>query len=368
VQIRSLDKRPYTVVNLPPQEVLNLPKEGLQKWDDQDVDIKSFCEDTIFRVKCAIIKRQLYLEPNFKDLDKLNIGHVTNTQMRRVLSQNGILLSDVEFNVLLKRYSNEMGFNYSWFLKEVDPQEYLIDVPKFEENPVPPFRISTRNEEIKRKMKDTNITQVFAKIKGIVVRNRVSIMDFLRNYDKHMELCIPESDFRRGLNLAGIRLEHMELDLICEVFRSPFRVNYIDYQRFCESVEEAFCQNNLQRAPLIVPLQHIPSNDNSSNFLNFDERQCVSVALTKLAKYADQVSNLSSLFEDFDKRNVGTVTQNQFLRVLSTRGIDNVISTREFNVICKCFGIEKGPRTEFNYRSFLKNLNILFANRTHCPF
>lgn len=50
--------------------------------------------------------------------------------MRRVLSQNGILLSDDENYALVKRYANDTGFNYSWFLKEADPQEYLIAMPK----------------------------------------------------------------------------------------------------------------------------------------------------------------------------------------------------------------------------------------------
>lgn len=147
-----------------------------------------------------------------------------------------------------------------------------------------------------------------------------------------------------------------------------------------------FHQPNLERTPLIVPLQHIPSYDDSNNFLNFDERQMVSAALNKLTKYPDQVSNLSSLFEvpsisfvcfsllylsnlqDFDRCNIGSVTQNQFLRALTTRAIQNVISPREFNVICKCFGIQKGLRTEFNYRSFLKNLNVLSNNRQQLPF
>lgn len=73
----------------------------------------------------------------------------------------------------------------------------------------------------------------------------------------------------------------------------------MDYKRFCDSVEEVFSQSNLERAPLIVPLQHIPNDDDNKNFLNFDERQLVSVALNKLAKYPDQVANLSSLFEVF---------------------------------------------------------------------
>ncbi|KAG4066440.1 hypothetical protein HA402_007076 [Bradysia odoriphaga] len=369
VLIRNLDKRPYTIVELPEQEILELPKQGVECWNDQDPDTRDFCEETIFRIKSRIVKRQLYLEPYFKDLDKLNIGHVTSTQMRRVLTQYGILVSDEEFNVLVKRYADDMGFNYVWFLKEVDPEEYLIYASRFEENrrpPAPENRLP--NEKCEQKTNQLNIIHVFAKIKGIAARNRVRIMDFLKNFDKHNELCIVETDFRRGLNLAGIHLEHMELNLICEVFRSPLRKNYVDYKRFCDSVEEVFCQANLERAPLIVPLQHVPSDDNSHNFLNFDERQLVSTALTKLAKYPDHVANLDSLFQDFDRRNFGTVTQNQFLRVLTARSMHDLISPREFNVVCKCFGVQKGLRTEFSYRSFLKNLHILFCNSRQHPF
>lgn len=140
--------------------------------------------------------------------------------MRRVLSQNGIIVSDAEFNVLVQRYADEIGFNYVWFLREVDPQEYLLYAPKFEENRVPVVqmdRLTTSNVGNKRMINQTNIVHVIAKIKGIAVRSRVRIMDFFKNYDKHNELCILETDFLRGLNLAGIKLEHMELNLICEV-------------------------------------------------------------------------------------------------------------------------------------------------------
>lgn len=47
--------------------------------------------------------------------------------MRQVLSTNaGILLSDEELYALEKRYNDSMGFNYMWFLKEADPQDYAI--------------------------------------------------------------------------------------------------------------------------------------------------------------------------------------------------------------------------------------------------
>lgn len=70
VEIKSLDKRPYVIVESPQHDIIELPKDGLESWNDQEPKIKDLCEETLFRVKSKIIKRQLYLEPTFKDLDK----------------------------------------------------------------------------------------------------------------------------------------------------------------------------------------------------------------------------------------------------------------------------------------------------------
>lgn len=62
-------------------------------------------------------------------------------------------------------------------------------------------------------------------------------------------------------------------------------------------IDEVDYQIGMERAPLIVPLQHITSSDGPKNFLNFEERALASLALETLAKYPDQVSNLRSLFQ-----------------------------------------------------------------------
>lgn len=59
------------IVESPEQEILDLPREGLENWNEQDPQIRDLCETTLFNVKSKIVKRQLYLEPFFKDLDKL---------------------------------------------------------------------------------------------------------------------------------------------------------------------------------------------------------------------------------------------------------------------------------------------------------
>lgn len=74
----------------------------------------------------------------------------------------------------------------------------------------------------------------------------------------------------------------------------------MNYKRFSDVVEEAFVQKCLERAPLIVPLQHVPTRDCEKNFLNFDERQILSIALQKLAKKPDLQMNLSSVLQVCD--------------------------------------------------------------------
>lgn len=135
--------------------------------------------------------------------------------MRQVLLANGILLSDEEMYALERRFNNDVGFNYTWFLTEADPRDYAI--PKFKE-----FRAKREflNAPAKPRLptnEEKDIVQVVAKIKGMTVRNRMRIMDFMQGFDTHNELCIPEMDFRRGLNSAGIFITAPEIDLVCRV-------------------------------------------------------------------------------------------------------------------------------------------------------
>lgn len=133
----------------------------------------------------------------------------------------------------------------------------------------------------------------------------------------------------------------------------------VDYCRFCDTIEEAFSQKQLERAPLLVPLQHIPADDGDFNFLNFEERTIVSAALQKLARQVQP--NLIELFEDFDKGKIGRVTQYQFIKVLTQRNLHTLLSSREVDLVFKCFSVQRSLRLEMKYREFLNAL-ILVAN------
>lgn len=216
--------------------------------------------------------------------------------------------------------------------------------------------------------KPRDIVQILADIKAQAVRKRVRIEEFMSGFDSMRHQKITCSEFKRALNSANIILNEQEFNNICEVFGNIACSGYVDYKRFCDTIEEAFSQKQLEREPLLVPLQHYPSEDDPYNFLNFDERCVVSLLLQTLSKYTDRFSNLSSVFEDFDKTKCGTITKHQLMKAFTLREIHTLISTRQFETLFKCFSKERGYQREFKYREFLKALDYVANAKIRLPY
>ncbi|KAF7278926.1 hypothetical protein GWI33_007829 [Rhynchophorus ferrugineus] len=346
----KLEKVPTLKVDPPPQEVRDLPRLGGKNWQTVNTEHRDLCEDT----------------KKIKDFDKHNNGHVSRNQMRQALNSNGILLSDDELFSLEERFNSDMGFNYFWFLKEVKPKPtdeplyigFLQDMKRLNSEPpkAPPSR------------KERDIVQILAKIKGKVVREIIRVLEFMRYFDRCNQQVISRDDFLRALLICRFELTCNEIETLLNVFASPLRRECVDYRRFSDVIEEAFTQPCLEKSPLIVPVQHVPTRDCENNFLNFNERLVLGVAMQKLSKKPDLQMNLSSVLQDFDKTNCGTVSRTNFLKALTLRGMYNLISNNEFDVICKCFGFERGMRDEVDYRAFMKALDILYATDKYNPF
>lgn len=259
-----------------------------------------------------------------------------------------------EIQALEKRYADEIGFNYIKFLKEVDPQDPCI--PKYVEYAERKALVNSRTCPVKT---HRDIIQILADIKAQAVRKRINIDQFMVGYDPINHQKITCSEFKRGLINANIILTENEMNIVCNVFRSILTPNHVDYKRFCDVIEEAFSQKRLERAPLITPLQHFPSEDSPENFLNFEERCVISQILQKLSPFIDTIMNLSELFANYDKTNCGTISEHQLLKVLTMRELHTLISSREMAVLHKCFGKNRGVQREFKYREFMQALEMV---------
>lgn len=65
--------------------------------------------------------------------------------------------------------------------------------------------------------REKDIIQILAKIKGKVVRERIRVMEFLRDFDKCNEQVISREDFTRGLSVCRFDLTNTEVETLLEV-------------------------------------------------------------------------------------------------------------------------------------------------------
>ena len=119
---------------------------------------------------------------------------------------------------------------------------------------------------------------------------------------------------------------------------------------------------DLEKTPLVVPVQFRPNQENDGNKLSNEEEQVLELVMHRLA---DRVRirriQIFPLFEDYDRVHNGTVSQFQFHRVLSELDLGSLVSAREFLVIKKKFLVVLGYKHDFNYIGFCDMVND-FAN------
>lgn len=106
----------------------------------------------------------------------MNHGHVTRSQMRQVLTTATVLLSPEETFALERRYNDDLGFNYFWFLDELEARS--IECPLYRDMLDEKRRINAPRKDPKPSENETNIVIVLAKIKAKVVRERINVITY----------------------------------------------------------------------------------------------------------------------------------------------------------------------------------------------
>ncbi|CAD6233859.1 GSCOCG00007354001-RA-CDS [Cotesia congregata] len=353
--INELEKLPLLQVNFPPLEIEELPERGAKNWQVVSSEARDLCEETLMKIRRKIQHRQIYLKQFFNDYDKLNHGYVSRNQLRQVLTVATILVSPEEIFALEQRYNDELGFNYAYFLKDLDSK--IVEAPLYGKMLEEMKHLNLESPKTDPSVDDKDIVQIIAKIKAKVVRERIMVLEFFRQHDPRNEQVITRSNFIRSLDQLKCNLNLYELDTLIDHFKSPLRPDYVDYVRFSNTIEEAITIGFLEKSPLLFPLQHIPSESCPKSFLNYEERLVIARVLDRLI--TEYNPNLEDLFKDFDKCNSGTVDKEQLIKVLSVRNLLHLLNPRELNTLYKCF-IVKFPNlanrdvnlSDLRYRDF----------------
>ncbi|XP_050087184.1 uncharacterized protein LOC126572151 [Anopheles aquasalis] len=356
-----LDKEASVLSTSVPASLKHLPPLG--KYEATTQEIRT-CGSTLRRIRKKITSESIMLEPVFKDFDQHRKGYINFNQLREAFAISRLTLTDEEAFLLDKIYGDDRGFHYTKFLEEMQATDKQ---PASEHLKVKELinRDSTPAEPM---ASEKDIVLVLAKVKAQAVHRRLRLIDSMEGFDPLHHHRISATQFTRGLSTASIKLTPCEMQLLCEYFRTPLSTT-IDYKRFCDTVAEIDYQPMLEKAPLLVPCRHFPADETSTlNFLNFEDRTIVSKALQKLARHADLVSNMRSQLKDFDPQNVGHISRNRLLRVLTSRDLHTRISSREFEKLCNYFAVEIGHRQEVNYRALMEAVDYLYTNREVHPF
>lgn len=269
--------------------------------------------------------------------------------MQRVFSANSILLSTREVEAFMKRYGDDMGFNYWKFLQDIDDVQFC----------------EAKHEEIMRLLKIINeqkpepcskagfsIVNVFGKVKAQIIRNRINFDQFLTSKEAIKEPFVSESKFRMAFGAAGIILEDCELDILCKSFECRCNPGFVDHIKFCKLINEAFYQTQLEKQPKVQPIQCLPTYDDPLNFLDLDERRYVSFTLQKLSRHHEDVTNMKSFFKE--RAGCGDfISRENFKQVLKILGLMELVTEKELDIVFKCFAKPSGKGSKFDYQNFL---------------
>lgn len=78
-------------------------------------------------------------------------------------------------------------------------------------------KLNKEKPKSKPTRQERDIVQIMAKVKGKVVRERIRILDFMRDFDKCNENVILRENFKRALSTAGLGVSQAEIETLMEV-------------------------------------------------------------------------------------------------------------------------------------------------------
>lgn len=311
-----------------------LPKPGTINMESASTDHQQVFQEAMKKLHDRVDHRRVLLKPIFQDFDRHNHGHVNKRQFRQALSMGELALTEAEMIAIEACYCNDHGFNYKAFLSDLEPQPEL-ELRYLQR--LSDIRAANDKTKLPEICPNKDLESIFEKIKRKVFKERVRIHEWMRDYDKLRHGYIHRSNFRRALDLCRFGLTESELAIL-EDHYAACKPEHIEWERFSKDTEQIFTIDHLEKQPLRNVSQYVPS-ENADKLLSNENCQGVRNILDRIVKEVKQRRiQLFPLFEDYDKVHNGTVTRNQFRRVLNELQLAGTISSElEWNLLLDAF-------------------------------
>ncbi|KAJ3144617.1 hypothetical protein HDU89_008122 [Geranomyces variabilis] len=347
---------------------------SLQAPDPKDVvkNLRALSPTSECALQSVIERLRAYVKSHgsdvktwFNDFDKHNNGFITINQFRRGIPAN--LLSMKEQDLLVGQYSSNYSVNYFKLNTDVNRKVRRPANPEstnvIAQRANPEYRthfVPVGTEELiyppKTQYNQFGPTgeEVEDKIKKHVYKERIRVIEFFRDYDRHNNGLVTEAQFRAGLRLASLELKEVEIKSLLVVYQeSDGRVRYRD---FSDSIEQVFTMKDLEKDPLLevgpIPRQLLVQGANT--LAAEDESRCQQILDRLHGLVTERHLLLEPFFKDFDmylgQCIIGRVTRSHFQRLLSSMKLD--LSERDLHILFAKFEHEDAP-DQINYGAFI---------------
>ncbi|CAH8590233.1 unnamed protein product [Schistosoma turkestanicum] len=351
----ELEKQPLTRV--PPQETFIQPKPGTIDWSTATEEMKQNYENAMAILRRRVNERRLVLTPDFAAFDSLHRGIVSTNNFRQLVSMCGFCLSPVEIDAIISRYANDDGFNYLEFLNDLGPpKENDYKYPERLAELQRTNKLSKETVEIEPTVRDAE--GIMNALKAEVYRRSLRLSDWFRDHDKLNHGYLHRITFRRCLGVLNLKINETNLNILEDRYKGPLP-DTVDWRAFVSDVETIFQTPNLEKDPLYEPGHYKPDTPVSQNHLTPELAYSANQAISKIAaKVKERRILLLTLFNDFDETHRLTVNQSQFRRVLTTLGLGDLLTEREWTALYCKYRHQVGLANNVNYQAFVDDVYV----------
>lgn len=257
---------------------------GLEWEDPLQVNRLSVTEERrlsllITKIATAVNMRKLVLKPYFQDYELVskNAGTATIAHFARVLAYLGILVSDKDFGLLVKKYLKDgYAINYVAFVHAIDQvvnyldQHGMLDIggdllPQFPGRlidaelpklPRPEIgkvlaasifgKQSIFHPALETPRRQQELITLMRSIQKHVLENRLNVPQFFRDFDSLNCGRITTSQFHRGLDALGISglnrifLSLPEIQSLIIQYSDPCDATRVCWRTFADDLEQVF--------------------------------------------------------------------------------------------------------------------------------
>ncbi|KAJ3109975.1 hypothetical protein HDU96_007005 [Phlyctochytrium bullatum] len=303
----------------------------------------------------------------FKDFDKHNNGLITYNQFRRGLPQN--VLSQEEEELLLSQYKEELTSTVNYFKMNTDVNRkvrkgrpapsQLVEKPHAENQENEHVPIGT--EELLHAVgtysnANSSLNDVEDSIKKQVYKERIRLIEFFKDYDRHNVGYVTLNQFLAGMRLASVMLDKSQLEILIQGYKDP-KTNSVAYRRLCNNIDTVFTISHLEKQPTVEvqPPAREYLIQGCNELSPVEEARCREIIAYMRQKLRERRLLLVPYFKDFEKHtgNTGRVSRSHFSRLLSTMNLD--VSDNDLHILFKKF--EDRRTAKVVYMEFIRTID-----------